>query len=194
MSSRTYDIQELVSASGVPRRTVYFYVQQGLLPPPEGAGLAARYGEEHLARLRSIPVLRQRGLRLDEIREQFQRMDLDALRQVVATASATSASATSAPAALAPAASASTAQAKQADRAMLENAIFPPAWQETHLTQYGLAPGVALVVQDSLSPVERQHVNQLLQAAQIIFSGGNGRFQFVDATQSGPAGQNSEEI
>ncbi|HEX9018805.1 MAG TPA: helix-turn-helix domain-containing protein [Anaerolineaceae bacterium] len=184
MSSRTYDIQELVSASGVPRRTVYFYVQQGLLPPPEGAGLAARYGEEHLARLRSIPVLRQRGLRLDEIREQFQRMDLDALRQVVATASATSASATSAP----------TAQAKQADRAMLENAIFPPAWQETHLTQYGLAPGVALVVQDSLSPVERQRVNQLLQAAQIIFSGGNGRFQFVDATQSGPAGQNSEEI
>ena len=36
MSPQTYDIQELVGASGVPRRTVYFYVQQGLLPPPSG--------------------------------------------------------------------------------------------------------------------------------------------------------------
>ena len=35
------DIQELVNQSGVPRRTIYFYVQQGLLPPPEGAADAS---------------------------------------------------------------------------------------------------------------------------------------------------------
>ena len=45
-----------------------FYVQQGLLPPPSGAGLGARYAEEHLLRLRLIPLLRQQGLRLDQIR------------------------------------------------------------------------------------------------------------------------------
>ncbi len=43
MTVDTYDIQELVAQSGVPRRTIYFYVQQGILPPPEGAGLAAHY-------------------------------------------------------------------------------------------------------------------------------------------------------
>ena len=66
------DINELVEKSGVPRRTIHFYVQQGLLPPAEGAGLAARYSEEHLLRLAAIPVLRRRGLRLDEIRREFQ--------------------------------------------------------------------------------------------------------------------------
>src|SRR5512143_3056935 len=75
MPKDTYDIQELVTQSGVPRRTIYFYVQQGVLPPPEGAGLAAHYGEDHLNRLRLIPVLRQQGLRLDEIRSRFTQMD-----------------------------------------------------------------------------------------------------------------------
>src|SRR5512142_142842 len=83
MSSKTYDIQELVSQSGVPRRTIYFYVQQGVLPPPEGAGLAAHYSEEHLLRLRLIPVLRQQGLRLDEIRARFGQMGADEMRRLV---------------------------------------------------------------------------------------------------------------
>src|SRR5512142_645137 len=80
MSSKTYDIQELVSQSGVPRRTIYFYVQQGILPPPEGAGLAAHYGEDHLLRLQLIPRLRQQGLRLDEIRGRFANMSVDEMR------------------------------------------------------------------------------------------------------------------
>src|SRR5512133_1278980 len=84
MVDTTYDIQDLVNVSGVPRRTVYFYVQQGVLPPPEGAGLAARYGEDHLLRLRLIPVLRQQGLRLDEIRARFAKMSADEMRQALA--------------------------------------------------------------------------------------------------------------
>lgn len=71
MPTKTYEIHELVDLSGVPRRNVYFYVQQGLLPPPNGAGLGARYAEEHLLRLRLIPLLRQQGLRLDQIREKL---------------------------------------------------------------------------------------------------------------------------
>jgi DNA-binding transcriptional MerR regulator len=71
MQTKTFEIQELVDLSGVPRRNVYFYVQQGLLPPPSGAGLGARYAEEHLLRLRLIPLLRQQGLRLDQIREKL---------------------------------------------------------------------------------------------------------------------------
>ena len=71
MADQSLDIQALVSQSGVPRRTIHFYVQQGILPPPQGAGLAASYNEEHLLRLRLIPVLRREGLRLDEIRQRF---------------------------------------------------------------------------------------------------------------------------
>lgn len=74
------DIQQLVNRSGVQRRNIYFYVQQGILPAPEGAGLGARYGEEHLLRLRLIPILRREGLRLDQIREQLSAMSADVMR------------------------------------------------------------------------------------------------------------------
>ena len=74
-----YTIAELSEISGVNRRNIHFYVQQGLLSPPEGAGLGARYTEEHLLRLRAIPILRNHGLRLDEIRARLAGMDASAV-------------------------------------------------------------------------------------------------------------------
>jgi DNA-binding transcriptional MerR regulator len=79
-----YTITELSETTGVARRNIHFYVQQGLLPPPAGAGLAARYGDEHLLRLRAIPLLRNRGLRLDEIRERLTGLDAPGLRALLA--------------------------------------------------------------------------------------------------------------
>lgn len=64
-----YGIQELVQASGVNRRTVRYYVQLGLLPPPEGAGRGHYYLQEHLERLVWIRDLRQHGRSLDQIRQ-----------------------------------------------------------------------------------------------------------------------------
>jgi DNA-binding transcriptional MerR regulator len=84
MTTETMDIQQLIQQSGVPRRTIYFYVQQGILPPPEGAGLAAYYTEDHLVRLRLIPVLRGQGLRLDEIRRRFESMTSEEMRLTLA--------------------------------------------------------------------------------------------------------------
>lgn len=84
MNEETYDIQKLVQESGVPRRTIYFYVQQGILPPPEGAGLASSYGREHLLRLKMIPILRAQGLRLDDIRHKLGAMSADEMAQAVA--------------------------------------------------------------------------------------------------------------
>lgn len=83
MNERSYDIQELVEQSGTPRRTIHFYTQQSILPPPQGAGLAARYSEEHLLRLRLVPVLRRKGLRLDQIREEFSRLDVLKMRALL---------------------------------------------------------------------------------------------------------------
>jgi DNA-binding transcriptional MerR regulator len=70
-----YDIGELSELSGVTRRNIHFYVQQGLLPPAEGAGLGARYSDAHLLRLKAIPLLRARGLRLDQIRERLSKLN-----------------------------------------------------------------------------------------------------------------------
>jgi DNA-binding transcriptional MerR regulator len=84
MSDPEYDIQTLVELSGVPRRTIYFYTQQGIIPSPRGAGLAARYGEIHLLRLRLIPLLRRQGLRLDDIRHRLEGMEVEGMRQLLA--------------------------------------------------------------------------------------------------------------
>ena len=73
-------IRELERASGLARRTIHFYTRQGVLPSPSGAGPSARYGEEHLLRLRLVPVLKQAGWRLESISRLFDRLDLAQLR------------------------------------------------------------------------------------------------------------------
>lgn len=60
-------IRDLERESGLSRRTIHFYAQEGLLPAPAGAGPSSTYGEEHLLRLRLIPTLKTAGLRLDRI-------------------------------------------------------------------------------------------------------------------------------
>jgi len=75
-----YSIQELCDKTGLPRRTIHFYSQQGILPPTIGAGLAAHYDENHLLCLLLIPSLRHQGLRLDEIRFRLAGMDLNTLK------------------------------------------------------------------------------------------------------------------
>lgn len=64
-----YGIEELADLGGVTRRTVRYYVQEGLLPPPRGLGRGRHYGEEHLARLLKVKALQEQGLPLTAIRE-----------------------------------------------------------------------------------------------------------------------------
>jgi hypothetical protein len=51
-SARTYTIDELAAAGGVPTRTVRLYQSLGVLHSPQRKGRIAIYSEEHLARLR----------------------------------------------------------------------------------------------------------------------------------------------
>jgi len=78
-----YTITELSELTGVNRRTIHFYVQQEVLPPPDGAGLGARYSDAHLLRLRAIPLLRSRGLRLDDIRDRLKHLSAAELAAVL---------------------------------------------------------------------------------------------------------------
>jgi DNA-binding transcriptional MerR regulator len=62
-------LEELVTRSGVSVRTIRFYQSSGVLPKPRRVGREVRYREEHLARLRVIAELQERGLKLGAIRE-----------------------------------------------------------------------------------------------------------------------------
>jgi DNA-binding transcriptional MerR regulator len=61
-------IEALAEATGVPVRTVRFYITQGLLPGPGSRGKMATYRPEHLARLRLIRLLVRQRMPLAEIR------------------------------------------------------------------------------------------------------------------------------
>lgn len=69
MADKFYRIGELASLAGVTRRTVHHYINKGLIPPAEGAGVSSYYTEDHLNRLRLIRKLQASYLPLIEIRK-----------------------------------------------------------------------------------------------------------------------------
>ena len=75
--TETYGVGDLAALGGVSRRTVRYYVQEGLLPAPEGLGRGARYGDEHLRRLLRVKSLQEEGLTLDEVRRALRRPERD---------------------------------------------------------------------------------------------------------------------
>lgn len=65
----TYGLGELATATGVPERTIRYYQAEKLLPRPAKRGRDAVYDDGHLERLRLIGDLRDRGLKLQTIRD-----------------------------------------------------------------------------------------------------------------------------
>lgn len=144
MNEATYTIQELSELTGVPRRTVHFYTQQGILPPPSGAGLGARYGQEHLVRLRLVPVLRRQGLRLDDIRARFDNLSLDEMKEVL---------------------SSRRAPAVSAQRLLTVPSPEPPA----AFNLYQLPAGAMLLIPSQLAPADREKLSNRLKTVAQIF-------------------------
>jgi DNA-binding transcriptional MerR regulator len=68
MDEARYAIGDLAVLGGISRRTVRYYVQEGLLPTPHGVGRGNHYGPEHLERLLKVKTLQEGGRSLDEIR------------------------------------------------------------------------------------------------------------------------------
>jgi Ca-activated chloride channel family protein len=64
----SFSIGVLADHAGVTPRTIRYYVELGLLPPPSGTGNRAVYDQEHLDRLMTIKKLQLGRLSLDEIR------------------------------------------------------------------------------------------------------------------------------
>jgi DNA-binding transcriptional MerR regulator len=84
MPDEPYTLGDLASLADVTPRTIRYYVAQGLLPSPEAAGPATRYGETHLARLRLIKRLQRDHLPLAEIRARLDRMGDDEIALLAA--------------------------------------------------------------------------------------------------------------
>jgi|SRR6516165_5375357 DNA-binding transcriptional MerR regulator len=60
-------LTELAEDSGVPARTIRYYIARGVMPPPLVGGRGASYAEEHLERLERIQKLQAQGLTLAQI-------------------------------------------------------------------------------------------------------------------------------
>ena len=65
--------------TNVSRRNVRFYIQQGLVDRPNGAGRGAWYGRDHLIQLMVISHWKDQGLSLQRIRELIQGKDPQSL-------------------------------------------------------------------------------------------------------------------
>ena len=63
-----YAIRDLAHLADVSRRTIRYYVQEGLIPPPLGGGRGSHYSQAHLDQLVEVKGLRAAGRSLDEIR------------------------------------------------------------------------------------------------------------------------------
>ncbi len=64
-----YSIEEVAALAELPRRSVRYYIQQGLVDRPIGEKRAAYYTATHLDQLLTIRKWQQAGLSLDRIRE-----------------------------------------------------------------------------------------------------------------------------
>ncbi|WP_149826253.1 MerR family transcriptional regulator [Streptomyces tailanensis] len=72
---REYRMEELAREAGITVRTLRFYRERKLIPPPRREGRIAWYDDTHLARLRTISALLERGHTLSGIAELAEAFD-----------------------------------------------------------------------------------------------------------------------
>jgi DNA-binding transcriptional MerR regulator len=72
---REYRTEELARLAGITVRTLRFYRERKLLHPPRREGRLAWYDDSHLARLRTISALLERGHTLNGIAELAEAFD-----------------------------------------------------------------------------------------------------------------------
>ena len=68
-ASRTFTLDELATLVDLPKRTVRYYIQLGLVDRPVGETRAAQYSSRQLEQLLTIRKWSQAGVSLERIRE-----------------------------------------------------------------------------------------------------------------------------
>ena len=72
---REYRMEELARLAGITVRTLRFYRERKLIPPPRREGRIAWYDDHHLARLNTIAAMLERGHTLTGIAELAEALD-----------------------------------------------------------------------------------------------------------------------
>lgn len=75
---RSFNLDELCTLADLPKRTVRYYMQIGLVDRPEGLNRGAKYFARHLEQLLAIRKWQDAGLSLERIRELLAAPDADA--------------------------------------------------------------------------------------------------------------------
>ncbi len=78
-----YSLPDLTHESGIPGRTIRYYISLGLLQPAYGRGKLATYDSDHLLRLNLIQRLKDERLPLNDIREQLSHLTSDDVERVL---------------------------------------------------------------------------------------------------------------
>lgn len=66
---RTFTLEEIASLAELPRRTVRYYIQSGLIDRPQGIGKGAYYTQRHVEQLLLVRKWQLAGLSLERIGE-----------------------------------------------------------------------------------------------------------------------------
>lgn len=177
----------LAELAEVTPRTVRYYIAQGLLPAPEGAGVAATYGDDHLRRLRQIKELQAQHLPLAEIRSRILQEPLPGMPEAAGSDRGD------------PGVSAADLAYRQRAMSFLEGILgpaIPPAGPAVRPApapapvpapvpaapaqarparstweRHAISPDVEIHIQRPLSRDGNRRVDQLLEAARRIFEG-----------------------
>ncbi|APR84196.1 HTH-type transcriptional regulator cueR [Minicystis rosea] len=137
----SFRLEDLARAADVSPRTVRYYVQRGLLPPPEFRGKDTTYGAEHLSRLVAIKRLQQARLPLEEIAARLASASPAELERLAAEAEPLSE--TPSPSSIDP---------------PPEPALAGERWE-----RFVLAPGLALHLEGDASAETRRLAQQILE-------------------------------
>jgi len=83
METKQYTIEDLCELTGLSRRTIRYYVQEGLIEPPAGRGRGGFYFDSHLNKLRKIKTLQDKGLRLSAILPVLKRREMSEMPEEI---------------------------------------------------------------------------------------------------------------
>lgn len=73
--SRIFTLDEIAALAELPRRTVRYYIQSGLVDRPQGVGKGAHYTPRHVEQLLLVRKWQLAGLSLERIGEVLKQQD-----------------------------------------------------------------------------------------------------------------------
>jgi DNA-binding transcriptional MerR regulator len=73
--AKTFSLDEISALAELPRRTVRYYIQCGLIDRPQGIGKGAFYSERHVEQLLQVRKWQLAGLSLERIGELLKQPD-----------------------------------------------------------------------------------------------------------------------